>query len=119
MVAFVGLIWGSSRFYAALDYAFTRISERRRKRNEIERTVRGVIVTFLLVAVPLGALVFGAVAGWLISRAPDGLAGTLLQLVPPFVTFLLFVTGTVLVYRYVPGSRVSWRGLLLPALSWA
>jgi membrane protein len=116
VVAFVGLIWGSSRFYAALDYAFTRIFHEGRKRNEIERTVRGVIVTFLLVAVPLGALVFGAVTGWLISRAPDGYAGTLLQLVPPFATFLLFVTGTVLVYRYVPGSRVSWRVLLLPAL---
>lgn len=116
VIAFVGLIWGSSRFYAALDYAFARIFHEGRKRNEIERTVRGVIVTFLLVAVPLGSLVFGVVAGRLISRVPDGLAGTLLQLVPPFATFLLFVTGTVLVYRYVPGSRVSWGVLLLPAL---
>jgi membrane protein len=116
VIAFVGLIWGSSRFYAALDYSFTRIFHGGRKRNEVERTVRGVIVTFLLVAVPLGALVFGAVTGWLINRAPDGLAGTLLQLVPPLATFLLFVMGTVLVYRYVPGSRVGWGVLLLPAL---
>jgi membrane protein len=116
VIAFVGLIWGSSRFYAALDYAFTRIFHEGRKRNEIERTVRGVIVTFLLVAVPLGALVFGAVAGRLVSRVPDGITGTLLQLLPPSATFLLFVTGTVLVYRYVPGSRVSWSVLLLPAI---
>ena len=39
-----------------------------------------------------------------------------MQLVPPLATFLLFVTGTVLVYRYVPGSRVAWGVLLLPAL---
>jgi membrane protein len=116
VIGIIGLIWGSSRFYAALDYAFTRIFQEGRKRNEIERTVRGIIVTFLLVAVPLGALVFGAVTGWLVSRAPDGLSGTLLQLAPPLATFLLFVTGTVLVYRYVPGSPVGWRVLLLPAL---
>lgn len=116
VIAFIGLIWGSSRFYAALDYAFTRIFQEGRKRNEIERTVRGIIVTFLLVAVPLGALVFGAVAGWLVTRVPDGFAGTLLQLIPPCATFLLFVAGTVLVYRYVPGSPVGWRVLLLPAL---
>jgi membrane protein len=116
VVAFLGLLWGSSRFYAALDYAFTRIFHEGRRRNEIERTVRGVIVTFLLVAVPLGSLVFAAVAGWLIARAPDGLSGLLWQLATPIATFLLFVTGTMLVYRYVPAVPVAWRSLLVPAL---
>ncbi len=64
IIAVLGLLWGSSRFYAALDYAFTRIFQDGRKRNEIERTLRGVVVTFLLVAVPLGALVLGLITGW-------------------------------------------------------
>jgi YihY family inner membrane protein len=116
VVAVVGLIWGSSRFYAALDYAFTRIFQDGRPRNEIERTVRGIIVTFLLVAVPLGALGFSLIAGWLTSVAPGGLAGLVIQVLSPLGSFLLFVAGTVLVYRYVPAKHVPWRALLPPAL---
>ena len=41
IIAVLGLLWGSSRFYAALDYAFTRIFQDGRKRNEIERTRPG------------------------------------------------------------------------------
>jgi membrane protein len=116
LIAIVGLVWGSSRFYAALDYAFTRIFQDGRPRNEIERTVRGIIVTFLLVAVPLGALVFSLVAGWLTSVAPGGIAGLVIQVLSPLGSFILFVLGTVLVYRYVPAKHVPWRALLPPAL---
>lgn len=116
IIALVGLLWGSSRFYAALDYAFTRIFLDGRQRNEIERTVRGVIVTFLLVAVPLGGLILSLVTGWLSSVAPGPVAGVLLQILSPLGSFLLFVTGTVLVYRYVPAKHVPWRALVLPAL---
>lgn len=116
LIAIAGLVWGSSRFYAALDYSFTRIFRDGRHRNEIERTVRGIIVTFLLVAVPLGALGFSLIAGWVSSLAPGGLAGALLQVLSPLGSFLLFVIGTVLVYRYVPAQHVPWRALLPPAV---
>jgi YihY family inner membrane protein len=116
IIAALGLLWGSSRFYAALDYAFTRIFHDGRKRNEIERTLRGVVVTFLLVAVPLGALVLGLVTGWVTEVLPGQIVGMILQLVSPVGSFLLFVTGTMLVYRYVPGKHVPWRALALPAV---
>ena len=116
IIAVLGLLWGSSRFYAALDYAFARIFQDGRRRNEIERTLRGVVVTFLLVAVPLGALVLGIIAGWLSEVMPGEIAGLTLQLVSPVGSFLLFVIGTMLVYRYVPGKHVPWRALVLPAL---
>ena len=116
IIAVLGLLWGSSRFYAALDYAFARIFQDGRRRNEIERTLRGVVVTFLLVAVPLGALVLGIIAGWLSEVMPGDIAGLILQLVSPVGSFLLFVIGTMLVYRYVPGKHVPWRALVLPAL---
>ena len=48
--------------------------------------------------------------------APGPIAGVLLQILSPLGSFLLFVTGTVLVYRYVPAKHVPWRALLLPAL---
>jgi membrane protein len=116
IIAALGLLWGSSRFYAALDYAFTRIFQDGRKRNEIERTLRGVVVTFLLVAVPLGALVLGVITGWVTQVFPGQVAAMILQLVSPLGSFLLFVAGTMLVYRYVPGKHVPWRALVLPAV---
>ncbi len=116
IIAALGLLWGSSRFYAALDYAFTRIFHDGRKRNEIERTLRGVVVTFLLVAVPLGALVLGLITGWVAEVLPGQIVGVILQLVSPLGSFLLFVTGTMLVYRYVPSKHVPWSALALPAV---
>ena len=116
IIAVLGLFWGSSRFYAALDYAFARIFHDVRKRNEIERTLRGIVVTFLLVAVPLGALILGVITAWVSEVLPGQVAGVILQLTTPVGSFLLFVTGTMLVYRYVPGEHVPWRALALPAV---
>ncbi len=116
IIAVLGLLWGSSRFYAALDYAFTRIFHDVRKRNEIERTLRGIVVTFLLVAVPLAALILGVITAWVSEVLPGQIAGVILQLTTPVGSFLLFVTGTMLVYRYVPGEHVPWRALALPAV---
>jgi YihY family inner membrane protein len=116
IIAVLGLLWGSSRFYAALDYAFTRIFHDVRRRNEIQRTLRGIVVTFLLVAVPLAALVLGVITAWAAEVLPGQVAGVILQLTTPVGSFLLFVTGTMLVYRYVPGEHVPWRALALPAV---
>jgi membrane protein len=116
IIAILGLLWGSSRFYAALDYAFTRIFHDVRRRNEIERTLRGIVVTFLLVAVPLGALILGVITAWVAEVLPGQVAALILQLTTPVGSFLLFVTGTMLVYRYVPGEHVPWRALALPAV---
>ncbi len=116
IIAVIGLLWGSSRFYAALDYAFTRIFHDGRKRNEIERTIRGVLVTFLLVAVPLGALLLSVFTSWLATVTSAGIASLFLQVLSPVGSFLLFVAGTVLVYRYVPAKHVPWKVLLGPAI---
>ncbi len=116
LVGFVGLLWGASRFYAALDYAFSRIFRGTRRRNEIERTLRGVVTTGLLVVLPLATLAMRWVAGWLMDRAPVGFAGGLWQLASPLGSFVLFVAGTALVFRLVPSSRVPSRAYLRPAI---
>jgi membrane protein len=116
VVAFLGLLWGASRFYAALDYAFSRVFQGARRRNEIVRTLRGMLLVGLLVIVPLGAIVVGSLTGWLVEHAPGDLASALLQLATPVGSFLLFVSGTVLAFRFVPGSRVPARAYLRPAI---
>ncbi len=121
IVALVGLLWGSSRFYAALDYAFARVFHAARRRNEIERTLRGVIVTVLFVALPIAALLVGSIASWLLDLAPEGteirgIARTLWQLASPLGSFVLFVGVVSAVYRFVPAERLPVRAFLRPAI---
>jgi YihY family inner membrane protein len=120
ILAVIGLLWGSSRFYASLDNALARVFRNAPRRNEIERTIRGVAVTGLFVALPLVALVAGSVASWLLDLAPDdveitGAARGLWQLASPLGSFALFFGGTAAVYRWVPAVHVPMAALLAPA----
>ena len=121
IVAIVGLLWGSSRLYAGMDYAFTRIYADGKPRNEVERTARGIFLVLLVVALPLLMLVVGSLARWLLDLAPgladiQGVARSLLTLSTPVGSMLLFMAGTLLVYRFVPSVTPPLRALLLPAL---
>jgi membrane protein len=114
-IGVVGLLWGASRFYAALDYGFARIFDGGRRRNELERTLRGLALTGLLVLAPLAALLVGSLAGWLVELSP-GLAGTPWQIATPLGSVVLFVVATILVYRYVPAAQLARAALLRPAI---
>jgi membrane protein len=116
VVGAVGLLFGASRFYAALDYALSRAFHGERRRNEIERTLRGVLLTGLLVLLPLAALLATTVAGWLQERAPGWVLGSLVQVTQPAGSFVLFLLAAVLVYRFVPPATVPLRAYGMPAL---
>lgn len=121
VVAIVGLLWGASRFYSALDGAFARIFRSARKRGEIERTIRGLVVTALFVALPVAAVLVGSTASWLIDLAPRPLdiggAGRVAWTVaPPALSVLLFVAIAALVYRFVPARRLPARAYGWPAV---
>lgn len=122
IVAVLGLLWGSSRFYSALDNAFARVFHGERRRNELERTFRGLLVTGLFVALPIAALVVGSVGAWLMDLAPggtalQGAAATAWQLAQPLGSFGLFVFAAAAVYRFVPATTVPLRVLGVPALA--
>ncbi len=121
IIGIVGLLWGSSRFYSAIDNAFSRIFRSAPKRNEIERTLRGFLITIIIVAMPILALVLGSLASWVLDLAPgvpeiQGVARTLWQLATPVGALLLFVGATFLVYRFVPGEAPPIRAMLAPAV---
>ena len=87
----------------------------------MERTLRGVVVTFLFVALPIAALIAGSVASWVLDLAPDatrleGTTGILWQLASPIGSFLLFMGSVSLVYRYVPAERMPASAYLRPAI---
>ena len=121
ILALLGLLWGSSRFYAALDYAFSKVFPGRSQRNEVVRTLRGLGVTFLFVGLPIAALVVGSIASWVVDLAPEsalvqGAGRTLVQLASPILSFLLFVGVVSAVYRFVPSEPVPARAFLRPAI---
>ena len=121
ILAVVALLWGSSRFYAALDNAFARIFHEAPRRNEIDRSIRGLILTALFVALPLAALVIGSIVSWVLDLAPGGVAiggigRTALQVVSPLGSILMFVGGTALVYRFVPAGGLPAAAYLRPAV---
>ena len=98
IIAFVGLLWGASRFYAALDYSFTRVFHTSRARNEIQRTFRGVLLVGAVVLLPLVALLAGTLVGWvasLMDEPPDlpGLLNGDLALVLHIGSYVMFVGG--------------------------
>jgi uncharacterized BrkB/YihY/UPF0761 family membrane protein len=115
----------------ALDYAIARIFRQAKQRNEIVRTVRGVLLTLLLVAFPIMVVFAGSVVQALLDLIPDantrtGIANLVVRLAAPVATFALFVVATVMVYRNVPAENVpasAWRrpalvvGLLLAAFT--
>ena len=116
IIAVIGLVWASSRFYSALDYAIAKIFRQAKQRNEIVRTVRGVLLTLLLVAFPIFVVFAGTIVQALIDLIPDvntrgGIAQLLVRLAVPVGTFALFVVATVMVYRNVPAETV-------PAIAW-
>jgi membrane protein len=120
VVAVVGLLWGSSRFYAALDYAFSRLFRTSPRRNEIQRGVRGVVASIAFVALPLLLVIVGSLATWLMDLAPDtievkGVLRGLVSLGSPISTLILMIAGVAVVYRLVPNTRVPRQAYLLPA----
>jgi membrane protein len=120
IIAFIGLLWGSSRFYSAIDTAFSRIYSDSPRRDPIRQSIRGLLVTGILVILPVALITVGSILSWLADIAPGGgevqdLASSFRVMAAPLVTLVVFTTGTALCYRYVPSRHVPWRALLLPA----
>jgi membrane protein len=119
IVGLVGLAWGASRFYAALDDAFGRIFHQAPKRDFVARTVRGVASVGLLVGVFIGALFLTGIAAYLATEATNLLGDEVAvfwRIAPSLTAVAVFVIGVAVIYRIVPARRVPWSALAPPAL---
>ena len=120
IVGLVGMVWGASHFYGALDEAIARVFARTPARGALDRILRSLVSAFLLI----GGLVSGiaiyviqvAVTGG-IAEGPGGDAGrTLAGVAFPLVTAIVVVTAVGVMYRVVPNTHVPMSVLWLPAL---
>ncbi len=120
VVGILGLAWGASRLYRALDAAIGRIFHAAPRRSAVARAVRGLFAVVVGLGVVVGlAVLVGLAAALEAGPLPEPLAaaaGPLLVLLPS----ALAVTGLCLlaaaVYRWVPTRHVPWSALLPPAI---
>ena len=121
VVGIVGLVWGASRFYGALDDAFARIFRDAPVRGFVDRTIRGLVSVGLLIGALLAAIVLTSLTSALIDQRLLGDAlgpgsRTVVQFGAPVVAAIAFVIGTSFIFRVVPDRRLTWRAILPPAV---
>jgi membrane protein len=114
IVGLVGLIWGSSNFYAALDEVMRRFFPGGDVRSFISRRIRGVVAVLVLVAVVVGTIALSSL--WAIIQTTLEEFGPLLSLVMPLLTIAIMTLVVLIVYRYVPTAPPGWRAALPPAI---
>jgi membrane protein len=115
IVGLVGLIWGSSNFYAALDEVMRRFFPGGGVRGFVSRRIRGVLAVLVLVVVVIGTIALGGL--WAAIQTTLEEFGPLLSLVMPLLTIVVMTIVVLIVYRFVPTAPPGWRAALPPAIA--
>jgi len=120
IVGLVGLAWGASHFYGALDTALARVFDRAPARGPFDRLLRGFVSVVLLVGGLLSGIAIAAVQAVLTGGIGSSLGGDAARILS-LAAFALLTAAVVvltvgLLYRVVPNEKVPLAVLRLPAL---
>jgi YihY family inner membrane protein len=118
IIGLVGLLWGASNFYAALDEVMRRLFPGGGVRGFVSVRARGAIAVLVLVALVVGTILLGGLWGFLqgtLASALGDLSGVLTFMLP--LLSIAVVTLVVLAtYLWVPTAPPSVRAALPPAI---
>jgi membrane protein len=116
----IALVWGASRFFQSLDDAMARIFESTRRRDPLQRGLRGVFSVLLLAAAIGGVIIISHLATNLAGNGLPGLAlgSELLSSTAGagLASVLVFSGGIAIIYRIVPTNQPPWQMIARPAL---
>lgn len=118
IIGLVGLLWGASNFYAALDEVMRRLFPGGGVRGFIAVRARGAIAVLVLVLLVVGTILLGGLWGFLQSTLASAL-GDMSGVLPFFLPLLSIVILTLVVlgtYLWVPTAPPSVRAALPPAI---
>lgn len=115
IVGLVGLIWGASNFYAALDEVMRRFFPGGTTRGFVERRVRGILAVAVLIVLVLGTIAMGGIWSVLESLVGPEVLGVV-RIAVPAVSLLVMIVVVLLVYRFVPTAPPTIRDALPPAI---
>ncbi|CAN5710100.1 hypothetical protein BH23CHL7_BH23CHL7_23490 [soil metagenome] len=114
IIGLLGLIWGASNFYAALDEVMRRFFPGGPVRGFVARRVRGVLAVAVLVLLVIGTIALSGVWAFLATAFVD--VGPALSVLMPVLSIVLVTVVVLIVYRYVPTAPPSLRAALPPAI---
>jgi membrane protein len=115
VVGIIGVIWGASGFYGALDGALSLILPGPGTRGVVDQRIRGVVGVLLIVGMGLVAVVISSLAEVVVSLV-DVPGFDLLRLLSLALTCGIAIVVCEIVYVVVPRNAPSWRAALVPAL---
>src|SRR5215212_2408020 len=117
IVGLVGLLWGASSFYGALDEVMRRIFAGGPVRGFIEQRVRGLLSVIGLVAIVAVTVLTSGI--WTVVVTSVGAlpgAAVALTVAGPLLLVAFSVIAVLLVYVLVPTAPPGWRAAWLPAV---
>jgi membrane protein len=119
ILGLIGLAWGTSRFYLALEAALGRILGQG-TRNFFVRTAFGLGSVVVLVGAVLAGILLAAVTSfveaWIPIRLDGDGVGDVVTIVGAIAAAAIAAAAIALVYRFVPTGRISWPAILPPSL---
>jgi len=113
IIGVVGLIWGASGFYLALDEVMRRLFTGASPRDFIQGRLRGILMVVVLIALMVGTLVITSVVSIV-----TGITGQdqLLRLLTPIVALAVLIVVVLAIYLLIPAAPPSWRAALPAAI---
>ena len=112
-VGLIGLLWGASAYYGALDEVMRRIFSAEHVRGFIEQRLRGIITVVVLLFLMLGTI--GMSSLFVLVGARLGV-GPMVPILIPIAALTVIVGVVFAAYVLVPAAPPSWRAALPPAI---
>ncbi len=120
ILGLVGLVWGASRFYQSLDDAIARIFRGSRRRDPVQRGIRGVLSVVVLFGAVLMAVFLGTVLDGIqpdLAVVDQGIRLLTSSLGSGLGTIVIFAVAIALIYRMVPTDTPTWSAIARPAVA--
>lgn len=117
LIGLAGMIWGSTRLFAALESGIEAMFAGVPRRGIVSRTVRRIGSVLVIAAVVVAAFVATSVASFAAEAAPAvGIAAVLLGVVLFLLPVVITSAAIGVLYRLVPPVKPPHQTLLRPAV---
>ena len=118
VIGFLGLLWGASNFYNAIDDVMRRMFTGSKPRDIVEKRLRGILTVFILIVLFAGTVLMSGTWTTFVTTVDDMPGATLLLTIGGPVVFTLLCTLSVwLTFRLVPTAPPTWHEAWLPVVA--
>ena len=114
IIGLIGLLWGASSYYAALDEVMRRIFTGGGVRSFLSQRIRGILTVLVLVLLIVGTILLSSIWAFL-SQFVGGLA--FWAYLGPILSLTVMVSIVLAVYLFVPTAPPSFGAAFPPAIA--